>query len=46
MLIGPKYDINVLTLHLSGMPPLLAKQVKYLGIYVLDGKYFKVDITR
>ena len=43
--IGPKYDINVSALHLSGMPLLLANQIKYLGIYVIGGKYFKVDTS-
>ena len=45
LVIGPKYDINVSTLLLSGMPLLWANQIKYLGIYVIGGKYFKVDTS-
>ena len=45
LVIGPKYDINVSTLLLSGMPLLWANQIKYLGIYVIGGKYFKVDAS-
>ena len=33
--------MNVSTLLLSGMPLLWANQIKYLGIYVIGGKYFK-----
>ena len=43
LVIVPKYDINVSTLLLSGMPLLWANQIKYLGIYVIGGKYFKVE---
>ena len=45
LVIGPKYDINVSTLLLSGMPLLCANQIKYLGIHVIGGKYFKVDTS-
>ena len=39
-------NVCVSTLLSSGMPPLWANQVKYLVIYVLDDKYFKVDKLR
>ena len=42
LVIGPKYDIIVSTLLLSGMLLLWVKQIKYLGIYVIGGKYYKV----
>ena len=45
LVIGRKYDINVSTLLLSGMPLLWANQIKYLGMYVIGGKYFKVDTS-
>ena len=45
LVIGSKYDLNVSTLLLSGMPFLWANQIKYLGIYVIGGKYFKVDTS-
>ena len=46
LVIGPKYDINVSMLLLSGMPLLWANQFKYLVIYVLGGGiHFKVDAS-
>ena len=45
LVIGSKCDINVSTLHLSGMPLLWANEMKYLGIYVIGGKYFKDDTS-
>ena len=45
LVMRPKYDINVSTLLLSGTPILWANQIKYLGTYVIGGKYLKVDTS-
>ena len=45
LVIGPKYDINVFRLLFSGMSFLWANQIKYLGIHVIGGKYFKGDTS-
>ena len=44
--IGPRRFTTLFTLYLSGMPLAWCEKIKYLDVYIIGGKSFKVDTSR